>query len=181
MSFRDRNQAGNRDWFSSAPFAGIQREMSRWLDDVLRAFPVGSTVPVSTPSLDVRESDDELCVVADMPGVELSCIDLCVDGNMLTVSAERKDDSDRQRENYHVSERRQGYMRRSVRLPFVPDPEQVRARYSNGVLTVRMPKRSQKMPGRRITIEADDAGASTGGTPTENMTSVPREPDNFSS
>ena len=160
MSVRDHNQAGNRDWFSSTPFYGMQREMSRWIDEVARAFPIGSSVPVSKPSLDVRESEDELCVVADMPGVEPAQIDVRVDGNTLIVSAERKDEADRQRDNYHVSERRQGFMRRAVRLPFAPDPEQVHARYNNGVLTVRMPKRGQQMPGRRIAVETDETGGS---------------------
>jgi HSP20 family protein len=177
MADRDRNQWAGRDWFSATPFAGMQREMSRWVDDLLRAFPAGSGVPVRKPSLDVRESDDELCVIADLPGAVPSSIDVRIDGSTLIISAERQTDSATQYQNYHVSERRQGLLQRSVRLPFGPDPDAVRANYSNGVLTVRIPKRGQRLPGRRINVECTDANAGDSTSEARTETRAHAEPN----
>ena len=74
---------------------------------------------------------------ADLPGVKPSDVDVRLDGDMLTISGEKRMESERKEEDYQVMERSYGRFRRSIQLPFAPDPEQVRAECQDGVLTVR--------------------------------------------
>lgn len=159
MNYRDRSLWGNRDRLAGPSFGAMPREMTRWVEDFLRTLPSLSPVPVSRPSLDIRESEAELCVIADLPGVNPADLDVRVDGSTLFISAERRSEHAEQQPNYHMAERRQGFMQRSVRLPFTPDPEQVRAEYTSGVLTVHMPKHGQRLTGQRIPVECRDAPA----------------------
>lgn len=143
---------GGRGVFATKPFMEMQRDLNRLFGDTFRRGP----------RLDMRENDDEVCVVADVPGVAPADLDLRIDGATLTLFAERQSESDREDQNYHVMERSRGVMRRSVQLPFAPDPEKVRANYENGVLTVRVPKAGEKR-GQRIDVQGGaDANASSG-------------------
>lgn len=65
---------------------------------------------------------------------------------------EKKSEVERKDENYHIKERGYGRFRRSVQLPFTPDPDQVHADCSQGVLTIRMPKQAQLERSRRIEV-----------------------------
>ena len=140
-------------------FMELQREMSRFFDQMFRS--VGSASPLlatsSVPLLDIRETDDELCVIADLPGVAQADLDLRLEGDSLTLKAERHSESEQQGQNYRVMERAQGLMQRTVHLPFAPDPDQVRASFDTGVLTVRMPKQSPQPSGRRIEVQSGAA------------------------
>jgi HSP20 family protein len=137
-------------------FMELHREMSRFFDHLFRS--VGSASPLlathSAPLLDIRETDDELCIIADLPGVAQSDLDLRLEGDSLTLKAERHSESEQEGQNYRIMERAQGLMQRTVHLPFAPDPDQVRASFDSGVLTVRMPKQSPQPSGRRIEVQS---------------------------
>ncbi len=150
-------------WPGSDPFQGIVREMGRLFDEAFRGLgglptPFGAAATLAaSPRLDMRESDRELCVIADLPGVSQSEVDLRVEDDMLTITAERRGEAPSRRaqdsQNYHVMERSHGVLWRTVQLPFQPDPEQIRAEFKDGVLTVRMPKQAPSQPGHRIPIQ----------------------------
>src|SRR5262245_25634526 len=152
---RSSSSSDRRGGFAGGAFVDMQREMNRLFDDVVRSFRGSAPIIRSrtSPRLDVHESDSELCVVADIPGVQPSDVDVRLDGLTLVISAERRADTETKQENYHLMERSRGVLRRSVQLPFAPDPEQVRANYENGVLTVRMPKRASQGQGHRIQVQ----------------------------
>lgn len=147
---------GSPTLLAGDPFMELHREMSRFFDQMFRS--VGSASPLlatpSSPLLDIRETDDELCVIADLPGVAQSDLDLRLEGDSLTLKAERHSESEQQGQNYRIMERAQGLMQRTVHLPFAPDPDQVRASFDAGVLTVRMPKQSLQPSGRRIEVQS---------------------------
>ncbi len=148
-------------WPGSDPFQGIVREMGRLFDETFRGLgglPTAfGAAALASPRLDMRESDKELCVIADLPGVSQSEVDLRVEDDMLTITAERRGETPprqaRDPQNYHVMERSHGVLWRTVQLPFPPDTEQIRADFKDGVLTVRMPKPAPSQPGRRIPIQ----------------------------
>lgn len=144
-----------------SPFMDFQREMNRLFDDVFgREMGTGSaagTMPTMwmTPQIDVSEADNELRVCADIPGVSQDEVDVTVEGDALTIRGEKKAETEQDRGNYHVSERAFGRFQRSIQLPFTPDPEQVRASFDRGVLTVTIPKTDQaKERGRRIEVQS---------------------------
>src|SRR5262249_29999653 len=74
---------GGRGVFGTNPFREMQRDFNRLFGDAFRR---------TAPRVDVRESDDEVCVMADVPGVEPSELDVRVDGSTLTLTAQRQDE-----------------------------------------------------------------------------------------
>jgi len=154
----------SRDIRSFDPLLDLHREVDRLFDDVLSApagFGTGGIAgAMSMPRIDVHEGERELCVSADVPGVKPSEVDVRVDGDMLTISGEKKFETDRKQEDYHVMERSYGRFRRTVQLPFAPDPNQVSAECDHGVLTIRMPRQAHQERSKRIEVRS---GASLAG------------------
>ncbi len=124
--------------------------------DALVQEAFGSRARPSAMPMDAYRRDDEFTVHFDLPGVEPDSIDLTVDKDVLTVSAERSWDVD---DDTHVvaSERRQGSYRRQLFLGKALDPERISADYTNGVLTVTIPVAEQAKP-RKVAV-------TTGGAP----------------
>jgi HSP20 family protein len=106
---------------------------------------------------DVVELEDEIQVIAELPGVRLDDLDLTLEANVLTVTGEKQDrrgDTERQG-RYHLFERRWGRFSRSFVLPREVDRDQVSASFENGVLTVRIAKAERSRP-RRIEIQTSE-------------------------
>ncbi|OYR59385.1 Hsp20/alpha crystallin family protein [Halorubrum halodurans] len=116
-----------------------------------------------TADVDVAEYDDELVVMADLPGYDREHIDVRVDDDRLTIRAERDaeheaadgeigDGSDGRR--YLRRERRHESVTRTIDLPAGVDPEGAEATYRNGVLTVTLSNgRDDREDGHRIDVE----------------------------
>jgi HSP20 family protein len=155
IPFGSRSLAGGAD-----PFISLHREMNRLFDDTFRGMDQreGGRGQFLAPSLDVHESGDGFCVTADLPGVSPEDIDLQVEGDLLTICGESKREQERDDKGYHVMERSSGSFRRSLRLPFEPDPDQVKAECRNGVLTVHIPKAGQQQRSRKIAVGGGGAG-----------------------
>jgi HSP20 family protein len=96
-----------------------------------------------TPSLDVKETDKDIVVEAELPGLEDKDISLTMQNGVLTIKGEKRLDHDEQREDYHVMERRYGSFQRSLQVPDTVDEDKVDARFENGVLTITLPKRPE--------------------------------------
>lgn len=146
-------------------FFDLHREMNRLLDDFAGAGAgqagsggAGQGTLMAAPKLDVRESDKEICVCAELPGVKPSDVDVRLEANVLTVRGEKKNEVDQNQQDYHVMERSFGRFQRMIQLPFAPDPDQVHANFEHGLLTIHLPKQPQPERSRRIEIQAGDAG-----------------------
>ena len=92
-----------------------------------------------------------LRVRAEVPGVEPKDFDISVSGDVLSISGEKKEESEERRGNVYRSERRFGSFRRHVRLPEAVDTDKIEAEYDKGILTIRLAK-SEKVVGRRIPV-----------------------------
>jgi HSP20 family protein len=150
------------------PFLSLHREVNRLFDDVLhgaRSFaPRGQSGAPSTfnPSMDVVENDDEVRLCLDLPGVDEKDIDVSLEDDLLTIRGEKKFEQERgdKKENYHLVERSYGAFQRALRLPFKANPDEVKAAFENGVLTVTVPKSAQQARAKRIQIQGGQgAGA----------------------
>jgi len=104
------------------------------------------------PDTDVIETEREIRVVAEMPGLKRENIEVDVENNVLTLRAEKREER-REGENgrFHLAERRYGTFTRSFVLPRDVDAEQIQADFEDGVLTVTIPK-SEKARRRRIQV-----------------------------
>jgi|GEM_PF-115456 len=140
---------------SGDPFNLLQREVNRVFDEVFRGFPIGGFAP----HLDVHETEQGLEVTAELPGMTSPDIDLRVEGDLLTLSGEKKQQQERDAAGRHMNERSYGRFQRSFRLPFTPDPAQVRARFDCGVLHITLTRPSRQDVGSRIAIVATEAPA----------------------
>ena len=104
--------------------------------------------------VDVKESGDAYTVVAEIPGVPKEDIQVAVDGNVVSLRAEiKQQDSTGQDEKTLRSERYYGAVSRSFQLASDIDQGQARAKYDNGVLTLTLPKKAAMSGAQRLTID----------------------------
>jgi HSP20 family protein len=104
------------------------------------------------PSLDLAETDGNVEVRMDIPGMDAKDIDIQVNGNLLTISGERKEEREEKGKTFHRVERRVGSFSRTVTLPCPVKEEAVDAQYKNGILTVKLPK-SEEAKSKKITVK----------------------------
>ena len=95
------------------------------------------------PPLEVAEGKESITVKAELPGMQADDINISVQGNTLSITGEKKEEAEEQREGYYRSERRFGSFRRDMVLPGDADTDKVEAAYKDGVLTVTLPKTEQ--------------------------------------
>ena len=92
------------------------------------------------PALDVVEVEDSVTVKAELPGMKPDDINVSVQGNTLSITGEKKEETEEKKEGYYHSERRFARFRRDLLLPADVDSEKVDAAYKEGLLTITMPK-----------------------------------------
>ena len=125
------------------------------------------------PETDVVETEREIRVHVEMPGLKRDHIEVDVENNVLTIRGEKREERTEGKEGrYHLAERRYGTFARSFVLPRDVDPENIQAAFEDGVLTVRIPK-SEKARRRKIDVGGTPNAQVTGST-TENGTSQPQ-------
>jgi len=123
---------------------------------LVNPFNLGSLAQFGAwgPSLDLVESDNELTVTAELPGVNPKEIEVNVTGNTLTIRGEKKQEREEKGKDFHRVERHYGSFHRSVELPVAVDADQVKAEYKDGVLTLRLPKHPEAKP-KKIPVRAE--------------------------
>jgi HSP20 family protein len=146
VPWRDKSQTpATRDDLHD-PFFSFRQHVDRMFDDFFNGFgrrAVGSpsaSWAAPTPSLDLTETEKEIVVTAEMPGLDDKDFEVNVSGDILTLKGEKKAEHEHRNGDAHYMERRFGSFSRSVRLPFEVQDEKVDARYEKGVLTIRVPK-----------------------------------------
>jgi HSP20 family protein len=108
------------------------------------------------PPVDIYETENELVVKADLPDLQGKDIDVRVENNTLTIRGERKFEKDVNEDNYLPIERAYGSFTRSFSLPNTVSPENIRAEYRNGVLTLHLAKREEsKRKQVKISVSAN--------------------------
>ncbi len=136
----------------------LQNHMNRLFDTALHGWNNGDVNATTqwAPSTDIYETDKELVVNLDLPGVNPKMIDIRVENNVLTVRGERQFDESQNRENFHRAERMYGAFARSFTLPTSVDADKIHASYNAGVLRISLPKAEAAKP-RKIEIVANAA------------------------
>lgn len=91
-------------------------------------------------SVEVSEGKKDIIVKAEIPGVERKDIDISLDGRLLTIEGEKKQEKEESGEHYHRMESSFGYYRRTIELPADVDSSNVDATYKNGILKLKLKK-----------------------------------------
>jgi HSP20 family protein len=128
-------------------FTSLHREVDRLFAEFTRGFSTSGTPASSNlvPSIDVSESDREIEITAEMPGLERKDVEVSLEDNILTIRGEKKIEEEKQDEkkNRHLVERSYGVFYRMLELPPGIDPSTVQATMSKGVLKIKVPKPAQ--------------------------------------
>jgi HSP20 family protein len=131
----------------------MDRVFERYLRDPLSS--VGESFGFTgqfAPSLDVSETANEVTVQAELPGVDPKDLDITVTGERLTISGEKREESEQKDKNFHQREIRSGSFSRTIQLPAGADPQQVSAEHKNGTLTIRI-KKTEQAAARKINVK----------------------------
>jgi HSP20 family protein len=126
------------------PFGSLRRDMERLFEDFSR--DVGWGVPAAAggggtaPRIDVSETEGEIRIEAELPGVEEKDVEVVLSNGRLTIKGEKKQEKEEKKKDYHLVERSYGSFARSIGLPFEADPSQVKATFAKGVLNITVPK-----------------------------------------
>lgn len=119
---------------------------------------IGSNGDSIAPPLDVHETADELVVTAALPGMKAEDVEITMTGQTLTLRGEFKADEQVSKDQYLYRERRYGTFNRTLQLPVRVQGEKADATFTDGILTLRIPKAEEVKP-RQIRINAGGSGA----------------------
>ncbi len=126
-----------------SPFGSLQREIDRLFDDFSRSFTgfgAGLSVQPLMPSMDVTETDKQIEITAELPGLEEKDVKVNVADGVLTISGEKKAEKEEKDKNYRLVERSYGAFSRTLDLPEGVEPGAIQATLAKGVLKVSIPK-----------------------------------------
>lgn len=139
------------------PFADLEDLGSglRLFQDTVNRMLSEPTSRPWAPAVDIFETENELLLKADLPGVEMKDVDIQLENGTLALRGERKFVDEKKEGGYHRIERSYGGFARYFTLPDTVDPEHVKADYKNGVLTVILPKKEIAKP-RQIKIQVNE-------------------------
>jgi HSP20 family protein len=138
--------------------ATFQEEIDRLFDNFLRGSGFGSLDRMSegwevfNPQVDAVESDEEIRVSVELPGMDENDIDVTVSRDALTISGNKHQEERRERRNYYHAERSYGSFTRSVPLPCEVDASKADAVFRKGLLTITLPKVARSSTSKRIDI-----------------------------
>ena len=145
-----------------SPFMTLHREMNRLFDDVFNRFEGGmpsllGRMP-SWPNIEAVETDKDVRISAELPGLDEKDIEVLVDDDILTIRGEKKAETEDKERRF--SERYYGRFERVIPLPFAVEDDKVEASFNNGVLTVTLPKSAKAQEkAKRIPVSGKAKGA----------------------
>jgi HSP20 family protein len=131
------------------PFRDFDRDLSSFFDHPARFF--GNR---NAPRVDVYQTEKEVVVKAEIPGVSKEDLNLYIDENSMRLSGQTKRENEFKDENAYRTERYYGSFSRTISFPVEVKSEEARAEYKDGILSVTVPKQEpSKAKGRRIDIQ----------------------------
>ena len=127
----------------------IDRTFERFFQDPWGTFESGlSALGGWAPAVDLTQSDRDVTLRAELPGLDPKDLDITIRGDVLTLAGEKKESMEEKGKDFAYSERRFGSFRRSIQLPASVDPDKVSATHENGVLTIIIEKLQAERPER---------------------------------
>lgn len=134
-------------------FGAFRRE----IEDLFSRFFGEEALPAPfergfSPAIDISESDKEISVKAEIPGVDPKDVDITITGSALTIKGEKKAEKEETTGGVHRIERSFGTFSRTFTLPCEVEEDKVRAEYRDGVLSLKIPK-TQSAQKKRIEVK----------------------------
>ena len=134
---------------------GLQSDINRLFDAFMSPFDGSEYKNTVSPRLDVAELKDKYEIKAELPGMDEKDINLSVENGLLTISGEKKAETEEKDKGYYLKECSYGSFSRSVRLPDNISEDKIGAKFKKGVLVIDMPKKEPLAPkSRKIEISS---------------------------
>lgn len=151
-----------KNWLSKKdyenPMAGFQKEMNQLFNNFFTESPFAAmkwNEETFNPKVNVAETDTNVQITAELPGMEEKDIDVSLAENTLTIKGEKKKESEEKNKNFHRVERSYGYFQRSLPLPAEVEVDKVAANFKNGILNITLPKsQASKAKSKKIEIKS---------------------------
>lgn len=122
------------------PFAWLRNEVDRLFSEDGQPGRSIFSFGVPQPALELADKGKDYRLTAELPGLNEDDVELTITDGVLTLSGEKREESDRKEDGVSISERRYGSFTRQIRLPHDVDPDKVSASIDKGVLTVTLGK-----------------------------------------
>jgi len=137
-------------------FERVRREMDHLWDSFFEWRPAVAATEGREwlPALDLAETDKDLIVKCEVPGIDGKDIDISLTDNLLTIKGEKAQEKEGKEENYHFVERSYGSFSRSIELPKAVNSEKITASYKNGILRIVLPK-SEETKKKEIKVKVE--------------------------
>jgi len=143
----------------SHPFFAFRQEMDRLMEDFFdgfRTLPFGKRSDTFMPHVDVVDTEKEIEVSAELPGMDEKDIDVSLTGEALVIKGEKKEEKEEKGKDYYRSERSYGSFSRTIPLPVEVDTNKAAATFKKGVLTVSLPKTRQAIEeAKKIAVKTE--------------------------
>jgi HSP20 family protein len=133
-------------WDPFRELAQLQNRVNRLFQEANVSQEEGIATTSFVPAVDIYETEQNIVLKLEVPGVEQKDLDIRIENNTITIRGERNFEKEVKEENFHRVERRYGSFQRSFSLPNTVNTEQVSADYENGVLKVTLAKRAEAKP-----------------------------------
>ena len=139
-------------WIRRDPFGSFRDEVNDLFNRFAGEFDGGELAEFEMPSMDLAETDSRIEVKLDVPGYKPEEVNVEVQGDMLIITGEHKEEKEEKGKTFHRIERRSGSIRRAVTLPCAVKEAEINALCKDGVLTVTMPK-AEKAVTKKIPVK----------------------------
>jgi HSP20 family protein len=123
--------------------AQLQDRVNRLFQETSAGREEGFTTSSFVPPVDIYETEQNIVLKLEVPGIDQKDLDIRIENNTITVRGERKFESEVKEENFHRVERRYGNFQRSFSLPNTVSTDNVTADYENGILKITLAKRAE--------------------------------------
>ncbi|HKJ39225.1 MAG TPA: Hsp20/alpha crystallin family protein [Anaerolineales bacterium] len=140
-------------WEPAREMMSLRDAMDRLFDDAFtRPLSIRDGWSASVPAIDMYQTDDDVIVKAALPGIKSDEVQINVNGEMLTLKGEVKQDQEMEEKAWHIREQRYGSFERSVALPTAVVADKAKADFENGILIITLPKAEEVKP-KTITVK----------------------------
>ena len=147
MPFTKKSVPVKRD--RENPFDLVRHDMDTLFDDFFRGVEMepffGRHSERFTPKVDITESEKEIRVSAELPGINEKDIDITLNRDSLTIKGEKKEEKEDRGKDYYRMERSYGTFCRTIPVPVEIETDKVNAHYRKGILTITMPKSEKSL------------------------------------
>ncbi len=142
-------------WDPFREVSTMREDMERLFDSMLGRFPREREQAIWAPAVDVEETNEAMIIRAELPGMKREDIKVKVAEDMVTISGERKYETEKKERTFHRVERAYGSFQRTIVLPISVQGDKAVASYKTGLLELVLPK-AERVKAREITVESKD-------------------------